>query len=62
MTAPSKAFPAKAARAIAGKIIEELAPACDRIGLAGSLRRGNDEVHDIDLVVLPKKTTAAVCT
>lgn len=47
-------FPAEVARAVARKIVEELRPACDRIEIAGSLRRGNPAVHDIDLVLLPK--------
>jgi len=47
-------FPAEVARAVARKIAEELRPACDRIEIAGSLRRGNLAVHDIDLALLPK--------
>jgi DNA polymerase/3'-5' exonuclease PolX len=31
-----------------------LAPACERIEIAGSLRRGKPEVKDIDLVCIPK--------
>ena len=50
-------FPAEVARAVARKIVEELRPACDRIEIAGSLRRGNPAVHDIDLVLLPKAAT-----
>jgi DNA polymerase/3'-5' exonuclease PolX len=50
----TKVFPANVARAIATKIVEELRPACDYIEIAGSLRRGNLTVHDIDIVVLPK--------
>jgi len=50
-------FPAEVARAVARKIVEELRPACDRIEIAGSLRRGNPAVHDIDLVLLPKTSS-----
>ena len=50
-------FPAGVARAVARKIVEELRPACDRIEIAGSLRRGNPAVHDIDLVLLPKTSS-----
>src|SRR5271170_871003 len=46
-------FPAEVARAVARKIVEELRPVCDRIEIAGSLRRGNPAVHDIDLVLVP---------
>jgi DNA polymerase/3'-5' exonuclease PolX len=47
------AIDARIARALAQKIAAELAPACDRIEIAGSLRRNAPQVHDIDLVVLP---------
>lgn len=50
----TKMFPAEVARAVARKIVEKLRPACERIEIAGSLRRGNLTVHDIDLVLLPK--------
>lgn len=39
---------------IAERIKAELAPFCDRIEIAGSIRRARPEVNDIDLVVLPK--------
>ena len=32
----------------------ELAPLCDRIEIAGSIRRGRPQVNDIDLVILPR--------
>lgn len=46
----------KLARAIviALKIQEQLAPLCERIEIAGSIRRGRPEVGDVDLVILPK--------
>ncbi|HKI12135.1 MAG TPA: hypothetical protein VKA02_08470 [Candidatus Acidoferrum sp.] len=50
-------FPADVARAVARKIVEELQLACERIEIAGSLRRGNPAVHDIDLVLLPKTSS-----
>lgn len=43
-----------AAISIAEKIVRELAPACERIEIAGSIRRARAEVNDIDLVILPK--------
>jgi DNA polymerase (family 10) len=49
-------FPARIAFAVARKIVEELRSACDRIEIAGSLRRGAQTVHDIDIVLLPKNT------
>lgn len=39
---------------LAERIVRELAPACDRIEIAGSIRRARSEVNDIDLVILPK--------
>lgn len=39
---------------IADRIKAELAPMCERIEIAGSLRRGRPEVNDIDFVILPK--------
>jgi len=50
----TRMFATEVARTVAQKIVEELRPACDRIEIAGSLRRGNPAVHDIDLVLLPK--------
>jgi len=47
-------FPSEVAHVVARKIVEELRPTCDRIEIAGSLRRGNLAVHDIDLVLLPR--------
>jgi DNA polymerase (family 10) len=42
------------AMAIAMKIESNLAPFCERIQIAGSLRRQRAWVNDIDLVVLPR--------
>lgn len=39
---------------IADRVKAELAPLCERIEIAGSLRRGCAEVGDIDFVILPK--------
>jgi DNA polymerase/3'-5' exonuclease PolX len=50
----AKETSAEIAHAIARKIVAELKPACDRIEVVGSLRRGKPTVHDIDIVLLPK--------
>ena len=42
------------ARAIAEQLKELLAPACERITIAGSIRRQKPEVGDIELLVIPK--------
>jgi DNA polymerase (family 10) len=51
--AVSPAVDARVAFSLAKKIVAELAPACDRIEIAGSLRRNRPQVHDIDIVGLP---------
>lgn len=40
-------------RRLADRIVGELAPYCERIEVAGSIRRGLPNVGDIDLVALP---------
>lgn len=43
------------ARAVAASLITRLAPVCERIEVAGSVRRGNvPDVGDIELVAIPK--------
>ena len=43
------------ARKIAKQVKDELSPYCDRIVIAGSVRRGKMlDVHDIEFVVIPK--------
>lgn len=41
---------------IAKPIIAALAPYCHRIEIAGSIRRLQPEVHDIEIVAVPKRT------
>ena len=42
------------ARQLANNLLASLAPACERIEIAGSIRRGNPGVGDIELVAIPK--------
>jgi len=41
------------ARAVAQGLVQELAPLCQRIEVAGSIRRQRPTVRDIDLVLIP---------
>lgn len=42
------------AKEISERVLQVLSPHCDRIEIAGSIRRGRPLVHDIDLVVIPR--------
>lgn len=42
------------AQAIADRIVAQLVPSCNRVLIAGSVRREQPEVKDIEIVVLPK--------
>jgi len=44
------------ARKLAEQMVERLRPACDKIEIAGSVRRGKPEVKDIEIVCLPRDT------
>lgn len=46
---------------IADKVVTALRPLCERIEIAGSVRRARPEVNDVDLVLLPRPgQTAAI--
>lgn len=42
------------AQSCAAKLIEWLAPICERVEVAGSIRRGCPKVNDVDLVIVPR--------
>jgi len=42
------------AQAYANKVVEAIRDLCDRIEVAGSIRRKKKEVNDIDIVAIPK--------
>jgi hypothetical protein len=42
------------AKLIAERVKATLSPHCERVEIAGSIRRGKATVHDIDLVMIPK--------
>jgi DNA polymerase/3'-5' exonuclease PolX len=49
--------PLEIAREHAQQLVQLLLPLCERIEIAGSIRRGKEMVKDIDLVVIPKMTS-----
>src|SRR3990167_5807145 len=44
-------------RAVAESILDAWAPACARIEIGGSIRRGKPKPHDIEIVAIPKLET-----
>lgn len=44
------------AKIIAERYVERLRPHCERIAIAGSIRREVSEVNDIEIVCIPKRT------
>jgi DNA polymerase/3'-5' exonuclease PolX len=42
------------ARALAEKVCHQLVPYCEKIKIAGSIRRKKSQVSDIDIVCIPK--------
>jgi DNA polymerase (family 10) len=42
------------AQSCAAKLIDWLTPVCERIEVAGSIRRGCPKVSDVDLVIIPR--------
>lgn len=49
-----KKFPREKALSVANELLATLAPFCERIAIAGSLRRGKAEVGDIELLYIPR--------
>lgn len=48
------ALPLETAHRVADRLMRELSPACERIAIAGSIRRRKPEVRDIELVAVPR--------
>jgi DNA polymerase/3'-5' exonuclease PolX len=49
-----KRYPLKEVQKIAQKVLEQLKPHCERIEIAGSIRRKKPDVGDIEIVAIPK--------
>jgi DNA polymerase/3'-5' exonuclease PolX len=49
-----KRFPLADAEALAVRLLEQLSPCCERIVIAGSIRRRKPDVGDIELLYIPK--------
>lgn len=53
MSSPPITFPLAPTKFIAEKLIEMFQDGCDRIEIAGSIRRRKDRVKDIELLIVP---------
>src|SRR4030066_671949 len=42
------------AQKLAQEIVDQIIPYCERIEVAGSIRRKKSEVNDVDIVLIPK--------
>jgi len=60
MNTPKQKYPREAADAVARELIERLKPCCNRIIVAGSLRRRKPEVGDVEILFIPKMETRKV--
>jgi DNA polymerase/3'-5' exonuclease PolX len=54
MSTSTSSLSLREARAIASEMVEALRPYCERVEVAGSIRRGKDRVNDIEIVAIPK--------
>ena len=59
ITEPSSKFDYKVAKNIADNLVASLGPFCEKIFIAGSIRRQKPLVKDIEIVCLPKKIITA---
>ena len=42
------------AQKIANEVVNQLSPYCDKVEIAGSIRRQKPTVNDIDIVLIPR--------
>lgn len=53
-TAPKQRWPRKAAIEVARELCRELEPYCERLVVAGSLRRMREDVGDVEILFIPR--------
>ena len=54
MSTSDQSFPFPVAHRIAKALVVEFSPVCERIEIAGSLRRQKNQINDIELVCIPR--------
>jgi len=54
VSAVSTRIPLAEARGLAAEVVDLLAPFCERIEIAGSIRRGRATIGDLEIVALPR--------
>lgn len=59
-TNPKTKYPRKDAIAVARELVKALDPYCERLIVAGSLRRRKEMVGDVELLYVPKRVTVPV--
>ena len=59
MSTTANRIPLAAADKIAGSVLRQLRPHCDRIEIAGSVRRRRPTVGDLEIVCIPKPFEAS---
>ena len=55
MSATDRRMPLAEADAFAAELLAEMSPACERIEVAGSVRRRKADVGDIEIVAIPRR-------
>ncbi len=55
-----KRYPLAEARKIAEQVLEEMKPHCERIEIAGSIRRKKATIGDIEIVAIPKPYSVGI--
>lgn len=53
-------FSRESAMVVANELVAALRPACDRVEIAGSLRRGKSTVGDVEILFVPKMDSVPV--